>query len=417
MFNSMSKTNNKENKPDARKRNAFLWVAIAVICDIVFGVFAVYAFGAPASCPFIQPAKPANLSPAWREDKTGSKKSDQFVTALGRIEPFGEVVKLALPGFLHDERIDRIYVRDGDPVKKGQLICSVDNARRLQAKLLIARNNLMRAKARLTQVKAGAKHGEIEAQRHRIATIAAERAEGIEAKKAMLTALTAQCNFAEREYSRFQRLFGDGAISASQLDDKRAAQALARGRVLECRADLRKIEQSLDAQSGAAEAELAVIREVRPVDVDIAEEEVRIAEADLKSIETDLELSYIRSPINGRVLKVYIHPGEAPGSKGLVELGATDRMVSVAEVYQTDVAKVQQGQRAIISGDGFSGTVGGIVYSVGWKVCPQRVASDSPDSPNDRRVVEVKIMVDPGDCRKVSKLTDMEVDVRIETSS
>lgn len=411
-------------KNDKRlKKHILLWVVLALVCDVLFGVFAVYAFGVPASLneeKCVAQLKNSILPQSQDlrfTEKESAQNSIEYVTALGRIEPFGEVVKLALPGFLHDERIDRVFVRDGDAVKKGQLICSVDNARRLQSKLLIARNNLLRARARLMQVKAGAKQGEINAQKHRIETLEAERSQGMRAKQAMITALTAQSQFAEREFNRYQKLFGEGAISASQLDDKRAAFALAQGRLLECRADLKKIADSLEAQDFAAQAELARIEDVRPVDVSLAQEEVRIAEAEVKSIETDLELSFIRSPINGRVLEVFIHPGETPGSKGLVELGNTQRMVAVAEVYQTDIVKLKQGQRAIISGDGFDEAVQGTVYSIGWRVDPQRVTSDSPDSPNDRRVVEVKIMVDPADCQKVSKLTDMEVDVRIKTAS
>ena len=50
-------------------------------------------------------------------------------------------------------------------------------------------------------------------------------------------------------------------------------------------------------------------------------------------------LSTIRAPKDGTVLKAIAKPGEADGGKGLFELGDTEHMVAVAEVYQNDLSE------------------------------------------------------------------------------
>jgi HlyD family secretion protein len=55
------------------------------------------------------------------------------------------------------------------------------------------------------------------------------------------------------------------------------------------------------------------------------------------------------------------------------------------------------------------------VREIGWQVNQQGIFSINPNSDADRRVIEVKISIDnPVDSQKISRLTNLQVDVAIQ---
>ena len=97
------------------------------------------------------------------------------VTALGRLEPKGEVIKVSASGSAEGNRIDRLLVKEGDRVKTGQAIAILDSRDRLQAALDQAQEQVRVAQANLAKVTTGAKNGEIQAQKATIARLEADR--------------------------------------------------------------------------------------------------------------------------------------------------------------------------------------------------------------------------------------------------
>lgn len=73
-----------------------------------------------------------------------------------------------------------------------------------------------------------------------------------------------------------------------------------------------------------------------------------MARANLARAEAELELSMVRSPIDGRVLEVHAREGERVGTDGIAEIADTSAMYAVAEVYETDIGRVRTGQRATL---------------------------------------------------------------------
>jgi HlyD family secretion protein len=51
------------------------------------------------------------------------------------------------------------------------------------------------------------------------------------------------------------------------------------------------------------------------------------------------------------LIEIHTYPGERVGADGILELGRTDEMVAIAEVYETDIGRVRKGQRARRIGD------------------------------------------------------------------
>jgi HlyD family secretion protein len=89
-------------------------------------------------------------------------------------------------------------------------------------------------------------------------------------------------------------------------------------------------------------------------------------------------------------------------------------MVAVAEVYQTDISKVQLGQQAEITSQAFSGEIRGKVSQIGLQVNCQNVFSNQPGENMDRRVIEVKIRLNPESSKRVAGLTNLQVQTAIK---
>ncbi|RAM49868.1 MAG: hypothetical protein C6Y22_20350 [Hapalosiphonaceae cyanobacterium JJU2] len=303
------------------------------------------------------------------------------VSALGILKPEGEVIKVSAPTPVVGQgaRIAQLFVKDGDVVRKGQVIATLDNLEQNQAALVAAKQQVQVERANLEKVKAGAKTGDIQAQ------------------KAIIDRLKVQLDINQKEFERYQYLNQAGAISASLLDSKRLA----------VETDREQIKQ--------AKSTLVSISEVRPTDVQAAQAQVEYSIAAVKQAQANLNLSYIRSPINGQVLKINTWPGENIMSEGILELGQTTKMMAVAEVNEDDIGKVRLGQKVTITSNygAFPGKLQGNVINVGKKISKQNVLDTDPSAEMDTRIVEVKIRLTPKDSKLVSGLTYAKVVVKI----
>ena len=389
------------------------------------------------------------------------------VTALGRLEPKGEVIKVSASGSAEGSRLDRLLVKEGDRVNTGQAIAILDSRDRLSAAFDQAQEQVRVAQANLAKVKAGAKNGEIQAQKATIgrleadrsteiaaqqATIARIRAEQlgeIQTQQATIARLQAELRNASSEYQRYSQLYQEGAISASTSDSKKLAAETAQQQLNEGKAKLNQIQQSRQQQINEAQAKLNQIQqsrhqqineaqaklsqiqesrqqqineaaanldrisEVRPVDVEAASAEVGSAASAAKQAKANLDLAYIRAPRDGQVLKIHTYPGERVGNDGIIELGQTREMLAVAEIYQSDVDKVRLGQQAKITSDSFQGELLGNVEYIGLQVLRQNIVNTDPSANIDARVVEVKVRLDAVSSRKVAGLTNLQVKVAI----
>ena len=96
------------------------------------------------------------------------------VTALGRLEPAAEVIELSAPLALDGDRVAQLLVKEGDRIQAGQTVAILDSRDRLQDELRQAQEQVKLTQAKLAQIKAGAKTGEIQAQQAIITRLQAE---------------------------------------------------------------------------------------------------------------------------------------------------------------------------------------------------------------------------------------------------
>lgn len=161
----------------------------------------------------------------------------------------------------------------------------------------------------------------------------------------------------------------------------------------------------------ARQQDLAKTSSTSKVKLDAAQMDLDIARADLAAAEARLELAVVRSPIRAQILEIYAYPGERVGPEGIMDLGRTDRMYAVAEVYETDITQVKVGQQARVRTAAMDRQLTGRVERIALKVGRLDAVGTDPIAKTDARVVEVFILLDESE--PVARFTNMQVEIEI----
>jgi HlyD family secretion protein len=236
----------------------------------------------------------------------------------------------------------------------------------------------------------------------------------ISAQQATIARIEAELRNAESENQRYQQLYKVGAISASESEARRLQVEIFQQQYKEAKASHNRIVETIEKQLMEAKAKFASITEVRATDVQAAEANVESAKASVKQAQVELDLSFVRSPLVGQILKVHTRPGEIIGNTGIADLGRTQQMYVVAEIYETDIKKVRLGQSAIITSDALPKELRGTVTDIGLQVGKQNMFNNL-QADTDNKVVEVKIRINNmEDSKQIAALTNLQVQVHID---
>lgn len=348
----------------------------------------------------------SEIPPAPLEIKT--------VSALGRLEPQGELVQLSAPSSAEGNRMSQLLVKEGEAVSSGQIIAILDSRDRLQADLQTAQEQVRVAEAELARIKAGAKQGELAAQRAEIARLDAQRQGEITAQSATIARRRAEVDNALAEFNRYQSLYQQGAISASERDQKQLVLQTAQRSLQEAQAVANRLQAVQSPELVSARARLNQIAEVRPVDVTVAQANINQARASVKQAQARLDQAYIKAPQSGVVLDIHTHPGEVVGTNGILELGQTQQMYAVAEVYQSDVRKIKTGQAVKVNSEALPQSLTGTVDRISTKVRRQTIINTDPSENIDGRVVEVYVKLDNTSSQQAAQFTNLQVNVTVQ---
>jgi len=398
---SVDKESHLFKKPQSRWR-VILAASIAATTGLVF-FYGSSRFASEYKAQ-TQPVNPPKTAPAR-----------VAITALGRIEPEGEVTYLSAPHSINGVRVEKLLVKEGDQVGKGQVLALLEDYARSKSALQQSVDKLQIAQAKLGQIRAGAKSGDVDAQKAAIASLQSQLKGEVATQQATIARIQAQVENAQTENNRYQQLFKEGAIAASVLDSKTLQLKTVQQQLQEAQATLNRTTNTLNDQLKQEQAKLGSIKEVRPVDVQLAQSEVKSAMTAIAQAKADMDLTYIKAPIDGKILKIHARTGEVINTSGFAEIGKISQMFVVAEVYQTDIQKVHLGQKATITSPAFSQPLQGTVTEIGWQVDKQNIFSLNPGSDTDRKIVKVKIRLDnPADSKRVARLTNLQVDVAIK---
>ncbi len=192
------------------------------------------------------------------------------------------------------------------------------------------------------------------------ARLALSRAQAEVAQAESQIAMTqVEINTAQREFDRLQRLVDTNFVAAQRLDQARDAIATAQAR--------------LQSQRAA----------------------VNTARARQREANYNLELTVIRAPVAGRVVRRYANPGAGASTLNVSTMfdlePATERIVR-AEIVEADIPNITAGQAVEIQPEGDPSTnyVGTVVRRAGV-FGARKLASDDPSQRTDERVVEVVV--------------------------
>ncbi|MEL6936897.1 MAG: HlyD family efflux transporter periplasmic adaptor subunit [Cyanobacteria bacterium J06633_23] len=344
------------------------------------------------------------------------------VVALGRLSPAGEVIKLSVPN-AEDSRVNQILVDEGDFVEANQVIAVLQGFERRSRDLKEAEKTVELHQARLAQLLAGeGKQAEIAAQVSNIGRLEAQQRNEILEREAAIDSAKAEVRQAQLTYDRNQSLVESGALSQAQLDQAREALDRAQATQAQREAQLTSTQQTLSEQIEQERNLLANLTEVRPTDVRVAEAELERAKIAVEQRQADLADTQVRVPVPGQILRINTRVGERVNTQeGIVELGNTQEMIAIAEVYETDITRVAIGQPATIASEygGFDGTIRGTVDHVGLQIGARSLSdgSTNPTTDENQRVVEVRIQISEQDSPKVASLTNMQVRVEINVAA
>ncbi|HWY58224.1 MAG TPA: efflux RND transporter periplasmic adaptor subunit [Terriglobales bacterium] len=230
------------------------------------------------------------------------------VSASGEIKP-KTYVNIGANAF---GKITKLYVREGDRVKRGQMLAQLENVQpsadmdATQASLEAARTDAVAAEAALNTSMADLNRAKSDAER------------------------------SDLDWSRAQGLYKDALISKSDFDMQKAAHQT--------------------AVAGLAQAEARVAQ--AKAQKDSADRRIRQADANLTHANDVLKKTTYQAPFDGVITNLPVREGETvvigiQNSPGSTLMTLADMSVITAEVKvdETDIINVQMGQLAQVTID------------------------------------------------------------------
>lgn len=179
------------------------------------------------------------------------------------------------------------------------------------------------------------------------------------AAEAQLRLIQVDIRTAQREFDRLERLVATNYVAGQRLDQARDAIATAQARLA---------AQQADVQTARARRDEAAF---------------------------NVELTVIRSPANGRIVRRYANPGSGASTlqvSNLFDLEPDAPRIARAEIVESDIPNVSTGQAVEITPEGNPDIVYvGSVLRRAAVFGARKLASDDPSQRSDERVVEVVV--------------------------
>ena len=251
------------------------------------------------------------------------------VAALGQLSPSGEIRQLAAPitQFGSSPRIVEILVKEGDFVKKGDILAIFEN----REKLIV----------------------------------------DLERNDDLLKTINDEIALKKDQIKRYELALSKDAYSFVQLSQRKD--------------ELLKLQKQKINLIG-----------------------------DKKNIEIDLFNSKLSSPIDGFILEINTRVGERPKSEGIMDIGSSQEMEALIEVYESDIDRVfiSQNVELISENGGFKETLKGKVIRISPQVKQRKVLSTDPTGDADSRIIEVLVKLDKESIDLVQNYAGMKVIAR-----
>ena len=267
----------------------------------------------------------------------GCKKSaDDGKVLYGNVADRELQMAFMIPG-----RIDRIVPEVGTPVKKGDLLATLESGR-IEEEIAAAKSAVAVAEANVLVAKAQKEKAE-----------RGSRDEDITSTAAAMNAIAAKARAAKLEKDRTAKLVKSGAVPEQTADDAEANYLF----YTSFHDALKSFHERLTAGERTEDKEAARAK------VKVAEQEVVRAKAHLVVAERALKDAKLFAPVDGIVRDRLLEPGElAAPSRPVLSLAATNPKWVRCYIRETNLAKHKLNDKAIVKADGcekpFDGWIG-----------------------------------------------------------
>jgi HlyD family secretion protein len=249
---------------------------------------------------------------AWYFSSHRTNQADTL-TLYGNVDI--RQVQLAFNG---SERIALMLVKEGDPVRKGQLLATLDRDR-------LAHN------VELQQAQMAAQQQVVSR------LVAGSRPEEISKAQADLEAVRIDAKNAESTYQRQKELVEQHFVARQQADNARAAADAAQARY-----------------RGQQEALKLVLAGPRKEDIAAARATLQASRAALAVARKALDDASLHAPDNGIIQQRILEPGDmASPQRPVYTLALTDPLWVRVYVQEKDLGRVKPGMRAQVATDSY----------------------------------------------------------------
>lgn len=316
----------------------------------------------------------------------GSQQAAGTPVSVGKVTTAALETKVLTSGIVTVEDKQRIYanvngilrefaVKEGDAVKKGQVIGKIDTSD-VESRIMEIDAQIELARANLSKAQAGSEPEELAQERERVAQ--AER----------------DYDNAKREYERIRQLHESGATTQQELDKAKAqvdsalsALNVARQQyALKQKGPRREEIASLEAQINSRLAEKALLEKERV-------QSVLVAPADGTVIE--------RAAENGQ----YVNKGTE-----ILTLANLNHLLIEADINESDVSKIRLGQTAVIEGSALGKQK---LSAKVIRISP--IAVTTPNSSGQGEKTRVKVTLEPsGDLSALKPGFHVDIDISVE---
>lgn len=307
-----------------------------------------------------------------------------------------------------DGEIEKVYVKEGDRVKEGDLLVALkSDVQRLKIQALEA--DLVREEGQRSKIEA-----EIIAFERDLKSRLATKREAIKALKVKHATILNRFELARKNLDRSRILFGKKLSSKKSFEEEQVKTLLIEAEV-----------QNSAASIKVSELELEEIR-ASSSKIDVLKAEKRIHNLNISKIITlknqekaKLKYHFIRSPINGIIDSVYKYKGEhIEEAERSILLHDENSLWIEANVDESQLRHLELGQRVIIDMDAYPypfQEFDGVVTFIGSVTSAQMKGGEASGNGRSRKQtqripVRIKIL-DPPD--KIAPGMLVEVNIQI----
>lgn len=306
--------------------------AVGVVAAVTVAAGGVWLLSGQKASNAQETAKAANQQPLLARGYTDAPEGTVVIAG----DPAGGVV------------LGELKVKDGQKVKKGDIVAILSNFARADVSLRIAEADLAKLKQNGEFVLRGTRQADIALQEAQLKT----------------------------------------SIEQNKLD------ALLRARSGKA-PDVRELETAI-AEQGLERQRVKLQLMKTTLENDLAQHEIDVAntQARIDSAKRTLEDSMVRTPIDGVVVQIFTREGERVSPSGIVKIVDMSKLRVLADVDELNVGRLKPGGKVDVTFRGntdvFKGTIERIAPTVKRM---QRVEPDGGSS-TDARVVQVEITID-----------------------